>query len=259
MYRNAYSFCNPVSYISDFSSVRVARSNGTAWAQIGNAEDSLDAGNGYVVSDKAGILINKNERYFALGHITTATDPLPVLFDKVSAYEKNDGVNIEWSNLTERDIAIYYVERSVNGMDYTIIGQYLPKSNRDDKASYIQFDARPMPGANFYRIKAIEKSTKIIFSKVMRIETGMPQQKLSLYPNPVLSKQVILGLAGVKEGNYSLRVINAMGQDIYQSTVTNKGSFTTQTLKLPPSVKPGVYNLIITGSNYEENKMFIVQ
>jgi len=259
MYRNAYSNCNPVSYINDFSSVRVARSNGSSWTQIGNTDDSLDAGSGYVVSDNDGITINAAEKYFALGHITTAHDPLPVLFDSVLAYEKNEGVNIEWSNLTERDIAIYYVERSANGIDFTLIGQYLPKSNRDDKASYISFDTNPVPGTNFYRIKVIEKNTKIIFSKVMRVERGMSGQRLSLYPNPVISKQLTLGLMGLREDKYTIRVINITGQDIYQSMIVNKGSFMAQTIKLPSSVKPGLYNLIVTGSNYRENKMFIVQ
>jgi hypothetical protein len=259
MYRNAHSDCNPVSYINDFSAVRVARSNGIAWTEVGNTDDSLDAGNGYVVSDVDGISINTKERYFALGNITTAKDPLPVMFDNVVAYEKNDGVKIEWSNLTERDIALYFVERSVNGIDYTLISQHLPKSNRDDKASYTGFDPDPLPGVNFYRVKTIEKSTKIIFSKVMRIETGNPTEKISLYPNPVISKQFILGVAGVKEGEYNLRVINSGGQGVFQSGFINKGSFITQTFRLPAALKPGVYNLLITGDDYREIKMFIVQ
>ena len=181
------------------------------------------------------------------------------MFDNVKAYEKNSGVNIEWGNLTERDIAVYYVERSVNGMDYTIIGQHLPKNNRDDKASYTHFDASPMPGENFYRIKVIVKNTKIIFSKVMRIETGMLLPKLSLYPNPVISKQFNLGLAGIMEGGYNLRVINITGQEIYQRKISNTGAFSVQMVKLPSSVTPGIYNLVITGVDYQENKMFIVQ
>lgn len=259
MHRNAYSNCNPVSYMSDFSSVRVARSNGIEWTQMGNAFDSLDAGNGYVVSDSAGLKINTSEKYFALGNITTATNPLPVMFDKVFVYEKNDGVNIEWSNLTERDIAIYYVERSVNGKDYTILGQYLPKSNRDDKAIYIEFDANPSPGINFYRIKAIEKTTKIIFSKILRIEIGRKKSGFNLYPNPVINGQFIISLTEIKEGKYTLRIFNTMGQEVYQDIVINRGSSTTQTLRLPSSVRQGIYNVIITGNDYREKKALIVQ
>jgi hypothetical protein len=181
------------------------------------------------------------------------------MFDKVFVYEKNDGVNIEWSNLTERDIAIYYVERSVNGKDYTIIGQYLPKSNRDDKASYIEFDANPSPGINLYRIKAIEKTTKIIFSKILRIEIGKKKSGFNIYPNPVINRQFMISLTGINEGRYTLRIFNAMGQEVYQDIVINRGSSTTQTLRLPSSVRQGIYNVIITGNDYREIKALIVQ
>lgn len=259
MYYNAHSNCSPVSLINDFSSARVARSDGKAWSQIGNADDSLNDGNGYVISDYAGTIISREERFFALGNITNATDPLPVMFDNVTAYEKNDGVAVEWSNLTERDIAIYYVERSSNGMDYTIIGQYLPTSNRDDKATYSSFDPDPLPGTNFYRIKVIEKSTKIIFSKVMRVETGVAGQYLRLYPNPVVNRQVMIGMMGMQEGKYEIRIINAMGRQVSRSVITVKGHASTQTLALPATMHPGVYSMVIDGSNYRDSKMFIVQ
>ena len=259
MYYNAHSSCAPISLINDFSSARVARSDGKSWSQIGNAGDSLTGGNGYVISDNAGISINKEQRFYALGNITNATDPLPVMFDNVLAYEKDHGVKIEWSNLTERDIAIYYVERSTNGLDYTIIGQFLPTSNRDDKAQYTAFDEKPSPGLNFYRIKVIERSTKIIFSKVMRVETGMPGQKLTLYPNPVTNKQIMLGISGVSEGLYDIRVINVLGQPVLQSKMEKKGDFMTQTLRLPSLTPPGMYQVIISSANYRESKSFIVQ
>ena len=259
MYYNAHSSCAPVSLINDFSSARVARSDGRTWSQIGNAGDSLTGGNGYVISDNSGIVINKEQRFYALGNITNATDPLPVMFDNVVAYEKDHGVKIEWSNLTERDIAIYCVERSSNGMDYTIIGQYLPTSNRDDKAQYTAFDAKPSPGLNFYRIKVIERSTKIIFSKVMRVETGLPGHKLTLYPNPVTNKQIMLGISGISEGVYDIRIINVSGQPVLHSKLEKKGEFMTQTLRLPSLTPPGLYQMIITGANYRETKSFIVQ
>ena len=259
MHRNIHSNCNPVSYIHDFSSVRVARSNGIEWTQAGNAYDSLDAGNGWVVSDSAGLKINTSERYFTLGNISTANDPLPVMFDNVFAYRKNDGVIIEWSNLTERDIAIYYVERSVNGKDYTLIGQHLPKSNRDDKSSYSNFDTDPVPGINFYRIKAIEKNTKIIFSKILRVEIDKQKPGFSLYPNPATNRQLIIVLNEIKEGKYTLRMFNTLGQELYQNVIINKGSSVTQTLQLPSSVRPGFYNVIITGNDYRGKKALIVQ
>ncbi|MGK2861982.1 MAG: T9SS type A sorting domain-containing protein [Chitinophagaceae bacterium] len=259
LYSNVHSACYPGYDIHDFKSIRVARSNGISWTQVGNTSDSLDSNNGYLVAGDSSVSISSKEKYFTLGNITSARDPLPVMFDNVLAYEKNSGVKIEWSNLTERDVAIYYVERSFNGMDYTIIGQYFPINNHDDKASYTHFDASPQQKDNYYRIKVIVKNTKIIFSKVMRTESAKTANKLTLFPNPVVSPQFYLGLSGIVKGEYSLNVINAMGQQMYQCNFTNNGNTAVQQLTLPSSIKPGIYNLIISGNNYHENKMFVVQ
>ena len=259
MYRNSHSNCNPISTVQDFFTFRVARSNGSAWTQIGNADGTMSSGSGYVVSDSSGITFNSTDRYFALGNISSSRDPLPVLYDSVWAYEKNGGVNVEWSNLTERDIAVYFVERSVNGKDYSIVSQHLPKSNRDDKASYSCFDPNPVPGTNYYRIKTIEKSTKIIFSRIMSVEIDMPQQNFNLYPNPLRTGQLTLSLSGIKEGRYFLRVINSTGQEIYSKSIINEGNFIKRSLELPSQIKKGIYNIIIAGNEYKLSKSFIVQ
>ena len=259
MYRNAHSNCNPFSTVQDFTTVRVARSNGSAWTQIGNEDGGMNAGTGYVISDSAGIVINKTDKYYALGNISSAKDPLPVFYDSVLAYVKNAGVQIEWSNLTERDIATYFVERSLNGSDYSIISQQLPKSNRDDKARYTNFDPNPAPGANYYRIKTIEKSTKIIFSKIVKVEIDRPVQNFTIYPNPLAGNHRTLTIAGIRQGAYYLQIVNATGQLVYQKSLSNQGNIDTQFLDLPSHIKKGFYNVIVTGDSYRQSKSFIVQ
>ena len=259
LYRNAHSNCNPISIVQDFTTVRVARSNGKAWTQIGNEDGGMNAGTGYVISDSTGIVINKTDRYYALGIISSDKDPLPVFYDHVVAYEKNGGVQVEWSNLTERDVATYFVERSLDGSDYSIISQQLPKSNRDDKASYTSFDPSPAPGANYYRIKTIGKSTKIIFSKIIKVEIDRPVQNFTVYPNPLTSTHRTLTITGIRQGAYYLQIVNATGQLVYQKSINNQGTSNTQFLDLPSNIKKGFYNVIVTGDSYRQNKSFIVQ
>src|SRR5436190_18379016 len=112
---------------------------------------------------------------FALG--TSAIDnALPVMFADVRAFEKNNGVEIDWSNLTERDLINYIVERSTNGVNFTAVAQQAPRSNTNDKESYSAFDGAPNGGANFYRIKVREIGGKVIYSKVMRVDIGRSSQ-----------------------------------------------------------------------------------
>jgi hypothetical protein len=232
----------------------VVHYNGAQWDL-----SSPGVGAGTMAAGSATWMALNTYSFFALGSTSGSSNPLPVLFDNVKAYPKDGGVKLEWSNLTERDLIKYIVERSANGRDFTGISETLPRSNQNDMAHYTDFDASPLQGANFYRIKVLEISGKVIFSKTLRVETGATKQSVTLYPNPVTGNQVTLALAGIKQGQYKVRVLTTTGQDVYQKTIVNQASGVTQTLELPSTVKPGVYTMLISGEGFLESKMFIVQ
>jgi hypothetical protein len=250
---NANSDCGGVNYVTDPSTVKVVHYNGSQW--------DLSSPGGGTGTPAAGTVtwVGLNDySLFALGSTSGSSNPLPVLFDNVKAYTKNDGVQIEWSNLTERDLTKYLVERSANGRDFYSISEYAPKSNQNDRADYTSFDAAPLQGANFYRIKVLEVNGKIIYSKTLRVETGVKQAGFTVYPNPVKGNQVTVALTGVKQGQYNVRMINATGQDVFNKAIVNQSTGVTQTLQLP-TVKPGVYTMLISGEAYQHSQLIIIQ
>ena len=184
---------------------------------------------------------------------------MPVKFADEKAYEKNNGVQIEWSNLTEKDVAVYSIERSSNGTDYVSISQQLPTSNQNDKAVYQGFDATVPQGISYYRIKAVETTGKIVYSKVLSVNISIAATGLKVYPNPVKGKQVTVSISDLKTGQYTLRIINTSGQDVYKQMINSQGNTLTQLIELPSSIKPGVYNIIMAGNNYRQSQPFIVQ
>jgi hypothetical protein len=248
------SSCSGAGYVSNMATLRVARLNAGTWTSEGNLSTGGSNTAGTVISGAAVTTFNTN---FVLA--TSAPDnALPVMFGEVKAYEKNSGVQIDWNNLTERDLVNYYVEHSTNGQDFTTINTQLPKSNRNDAQSYTAFDASPNAGTNFYRIRVLEISGKIIYSKILKVDIGGKQQTFTLYPNPVSGGQVSVSL-NVKQGQYMLKVLGSSGQEVYSQKITHQGGSMTQAIQLPASVKPGFYNMVVSGDNYRESKMFIVQ
>ena len=121
--------------------------------------------------------------------------------------------------------------------------QQLPSSNQNDKINYNAFDATPVSGANFYRIKAQETTGKVVYSKIMNVNLSKYKKGLTLYPNPVSGRVITIGLAGIKRGQYNLRIVNMAGQDVYKQTITSPGNTITQTLNLPSSLRPGYITL----------------
>lgn len=255
---DANSPCNSGPYVTELTSLRVARHDGTAWQNAGPASGGANFGS----TLGAGTITSSNVTSFspfALATSNAAENPLPVLFADVKAYSKNNGVQVEWSNLTEREILHYEVERSANGIDFYAVNQQLPRSNRDDKASYTFFDASPVNGANYYRVRVQEQSGKVIYSKILRVEMGSTKYSFSLYPNPVTGKQLTVSLNGVKQGKYNVQIIDAAGQRIFTTNLSNVGTGVTQMIELPASVKTGMYVMIVSADDYRETKQFIVR
>jgi hypothetical protein len=253
---NANSPCNGANYVTQPSTIKAVSYNGT------NDWNLASAANGIGTTTAGSVVFAGVTTFNAFAIGTTASgnnNPLPVLFNDVRAFEKNGGIQIEWSNLTERDLIEYVVERSVNGRDFIDYTSIAPKSNQNDKAEYTEFDAAPSNGSNFYRIRVLEQGGKYIYSKVLRVDIGGSKKGFSIYPNPVIGKQVNLSLTGVKQGTYNIRVVTTTGQDVYHKSIITQASGITQTLVLPTTLKPGVYNLLVSGEGYSQNQLFIVQ
>lgn len=258
MYWNAHSPCNGTGYVANPPlGLRIVHYN--------TSTNQWDAHGGGSISgtSTAGSLTWSNVSSFspfALGALAGSQSSLPVMYDNVKAYGKGTGVQIEWSNLTEREIIKYDVQRSLNGSDFTSISTHLPKSNRNDKADYTDFDAAPAQGTNYYRIKAYEIGGKLVYSKILRVEIGgSTQARFSVYPNPVTGNQVTVGFNNLKQGKYTVRIVNAAGQDIHRQVINSQGNSMTQTLQLPASAKSGMYTMLISGDNFKESKVFIIK
>lgn len=242
-------------YVGNLSTLRVARLNAGSWADDGNFSVTGGTGSGTLTSNNNTTTFSSS---FALA--TSAIDnALPVMFADVRAYQKNNGVQIEWSNLTERDLINYTVERSTDGQNFSAVAQVLPRSNNNDKQSYTGFDAAPVNGVNFYRVRASEISGKQVYSKTLKVDmNGAVQQGFTLYPNPVTGGQLSLALS-LKPGQYTIKVVNANGQQVLVQRLTHQGGSLTQTVDLPAGIKPGFYSVLVAGNDYNQSKMFVVQ
>ncbi len=242
--------CNAGGYIGDPSALLVAHWNGASW-------DNLGAAPGATGTNMTAATASSFSP-FTIGTSDAGLNGLPVNFTNVKAFEKGTGVQVEWTNATESDISTYVIERSANGIDFIAIGQTAPRNNQFESASYMFLDAAPLAGTNFYRVKAIELTGKNVYTKALRVDIGRSPKGISLYPNPVRGSEITIGFSALK-GQYSLNVLNTAGQVVYRQQLNHAGGTVAQSIGLPASLKAGVYNVLISGDNYKETKMFVIQ
>lgn len=255
MYWNTYSNCNAAAYVNDLASIVAVHFNGTSWNAYGrNGGTTGNISSGSVTWNNVSAFSP-----FALGSTSPGMNPLAVAFTDVRAIEKNNGVQIEWTNSTEKNIERYVVERSFNGNDFSEIDQKLPVNNQNDKASYTSFDMSPQPAVNYYRVKAIELSGVVSYTKVLKVTLGNRVAAFSLYPNPATGNTITASFANLAPASYTLKVVNNMGQVLYSKVIkiTQQGSV-TETLNLS-FANPGIYKAILTGGEQNLHQTLMIR
>jgi hypothetical protein len=181
---------------------------------------------------------------------------LPVRFTTLKATQKSNGIQVDWSNLTETDVDNYSVERSTNGRNFTSVATKTATKNNGGKADYQYLDLSAN-GDYFYRIKATETSGKIVYSNIVRINTGKSTTELVVYPNPVRGNEFTIQISSLPEGKYSVRLLNAQGQEMSSRALNHGGGAVSETISLN-NLKSGVYFIQINGT-VQLQKQFIVQ
>ena len=92
---------------------------------------------------------------------------------------------------------------------------------------------------------------KIVFGKkpplpALPVE---PPVFISVYPNPVVGKKIMVQFSSQPLGNYSLKLTNKLGQSIYRGGVSVSSSNFLKIIKLAPNTATGNYQLSITAAD----------
>lgn len=191
--------------------------------------------------------------------ITSVNPILPVTFSGISAALVNSSVRVNWEVSTEVNIANYIVERSSNGTGFIAVANTPVNANGVLGAKYTAFDNAPLNGMGYYRVKSVEKDGRISYTSIVRVNTARSQAEVSVAPNPVKSGQLNLQFSSLTKGSYTVNLFNNVGQLVFTSQLSADGGSVSKSFILPSTVKSGVYNLQVTGSDVKLNKRVVVE
>jgi autotransporter-associated beta strand protein len=175
------------------------------------------------------------------GTINVNGTPLPVTFTSLTGSIRNGRANLSWNIADEQNVDRYEVEESVNGRQF----QTFTQVDAASRSSYQATDAQLHTGANYYRVKAVDIDGKLTYSKIIRLDNNSAAENdIRVYPNPSRG-ELNLGL-NIRAGNYQIRLINAVGQTVYQQPLTHEGGSRSMQLGLP-KLSSGVYQVEVRG------------
>ncbi len=171
---------------------------------------------------------------------------VPVVLTNVKAFQKNAGVQVDWTSEQEINILSYAVERSESGQVFEKLQSVPAIGSSSSVNHYHIFDANPFDGLNFYRVKIIE-ANKIGYSQVLKIyKNGGVKNRMSIYPNPIQNNMVTFQV-NLPKGKYLVRIINSHGQQVATRLLNHEGGSATEIIFPQAQLAEGMYLLKLTG------------
>jgi len=229
---------------------------GATFAGLGNAQIGISRNDSVSWSlpiqtsaNAAGNTVTASFSAFGAFVVADIGVALPVKFGPIKAYEKLNGIQLDWKVYSENKVRNYEIERSADGRSFTTVGSLPALYNNTSDGDYGFFDANPLAGISYYRIKNNDLDGKSAYSIVVRVNRNKSIKGLSLYPNPVLNRIVSLQGSDLGRGNYKISIFASNGQEIYKQQIKHNGGTISQTIELPSTISKGVYMFSVRDEN----------
>jgi len=186
---------------------------------------------------------------FTVIFIPAEGGPLPVTFTNIKAAQQTDkNIAVQWNVENQLNIKSYEVQKSTNGSHYTTVNTTTAVGGNVAAMTYNWVDSNTVTGDNYYRIMSIGTDGTKAYSHVadVKVATATFTSSIRIYPNPISGKTIGVQFTNLPEGNYGLKITNAIGQTLFSTTVYHPGGNATKTIEINNALAKGVYNLDIT-------------
>lgn len=236
----------------------------TGWAQygrkiLGTGSTGADVSQGYSVAISADgntAAVGGLGDTYGNGAIWLFTDSsliLPATFDHFTAWPSGKGVQTTWVTYNEINLQGYDVERSING---TLFNKMInvPAKDGNEKNIYGWFDASPVVGDNYYRIKAIDKNGQVHYSQIVKVTLSGGQSSIQVSPNPATTNNSYVQLINMPAGKYVISVYNMAGQRISTKLYTHAGGSALVNLNTG-RLSVGIYTVLVNGRQQYSTKL----
>lgn len=170
---------------------------------------------------------------------------LPVEITSFTAIKDGAKTNVQWETTKEKNLSVYSIERSGDGINFASIGTETPRAlNQAAITTYKFIDESPLSGINFYRILAKDVNGDFDFSKVVSVAFPNGDVEFKVFPNPATTKSAINILTNWNK-EYDFKIIDFTGRLIFQQSKLHSNNVEINGLNLAA----GAYNYQISTAN----------
>jgi hypothetical protein len=195
--------------------------------------------------------------------VKLAPETMPVTLYNFTATLQNAGVRLQWTTTQEVNAGYYEVERSADGVHFTLLGSVTAAHNSSTIKNYRFTDNKILQGENFYRLKQIDEDGNFTYSVIRKINYANGNTNtIIISPNP-FSNSTTISFTLPQTQKASVIIYDMAGRVRKTLANTQLQQGTHQLIwnakdEKGNAVVAGIYVLRMQAGNYAETKKLIV-
>jgi hypothetical protein len=205
--------------------------NNINWTQLGFTSRDVTAN----FVEKRGISTFKRFTLFEPGNV------LPVRFILFNARCEENKVFITWKTAQEQNSSHFDIERSVDGIRWTMIGDHPAAGNSNTERSYFFTDNNPLQNG-FYRIAEYDLDRRVQYSSILRSSCNNANG-FRLWPNPV-REMVFVNIVTDNQSQANIKLFDSKGALVKEQRATLLQGSNQLSVDMR-SIANGVYSLYV--------------
>jgi aminopeptidase N len=167
-----------------------------------------------------------------------------------SAVKEGSTGKLNWTIDNALDYTSFEVERSADGVSFKNIGS-LKSTDYPNQYNFTFIDNNILAGTGYYRIKVIQKSGAVIYTKTELINNKAVDNLYAVSPNPASDYIIVTSGANVKDVT-DIQLFDAAGREVKK--ITGQSFTGSSSLKISTAdLGIGTYFLKISGLNNANN------
>jgi hypothetical protein len=231
--------------VTDPANLRIAKSSGSNWLNLGGAGSGSGSGNitsGSFTSFSDFVLATNNNII------------LPLKWISFIVTMKNNMAELKWQTAEETNTDHFNIEKSADGLSWEKIG--IVNSNNNSVNTYL-FTDNPIASKTYYRIKSIDRDGRASYSRVVSFSMNMTGT-IAMTGNPVkpgIVEVSVSNTALLQKEKVQVKIFDMSGYLVFSKQAKPATSMQFDGSRL----RQGNYILIIQADELFQKTRFIVQ
>lgn len=177
--------------------------------------------------------------------------PIELLFFNAVVIEQN--VLLTWATASEEGFDFFTIERSLDAKEFYAIGRVSGEGFSDSRIDYGFYDANPIIGRSFYRLKATDFDGFVEYFEIVSVV--FDNRFVKYFPNPITNGQALQVIVSLESDQISTyRLFNIHGDQVLKNHLTS-GTYYLQLTDL----SSGIYLMVIQYPGLIQSSKLIVE